>query len=523
MKALYQFKELLAKRGITDLAHVAIELLRVHLTKEACAGIAEVEPYQRYALMQEETGGRLGYFQGEPTWFEELYQVGEQVDLLAGLARLFQHDRTGVMACESALTDYLLEQILPPQFETVLVAEAHKLLPSLIDWRQVCLDKEMVLTAQEKWQAELLRFLFRDDERVRVHHLSIYYSLELEQDFDYILSIPSFGLKLEVDSDRYFTRESEGIAVQNLLDFLSPQGEMSVIVPSRFTFSGTGFRRLREWILQHAFLSRIVRLPEGLLKPHKGIQSYLLTLSKPEGEDITVAQMALTPENRLAVAEERQIAPGVLRGREDWRFDVLFGQFGVERLTATADANCRVAKLSEVAELFRGRSISKQLLQPGEVHVLNISNITEGEIGWEGLDTIDEPRRKVKRYELEEGDVVITCRGTVIKVGIIRELPYYTIASANLIVIRVTDDRVNSEYVKIFLESPVGLRLVQTFQRGSKVMNIHPDDLGELTIPLPPPEKQAQLVKKYRQEQLLFIEAQARWQRMRQTIYDHLI
>lgn len=560
MKELYQFRDLLAKRGITGVPQIAIELLRVHLTKEATIGkdvsedkneiVAfghlEVPSFSRnarkkkenrpeisenlkatdqlYAKMQKETGERLGYFQGDPAWFAELYRVGENIDLVEALTELFQHDRTGVMVCESPLTDYLLEQIIPPRFHTVLVAEAHKLLPDLIYWRQVCLDKEMVFTAQEKWQAELLRFLFRHDPLVQVHHLSIYHPLEFDQDFDYILAIPAYGMKMEVENDAFFTRESEGIAVQNLLDFLSGQGEMAVVVPSRFTFSGAGFRKLREWILRHAFLSRITSLPEGLLKPYKGIRSYLLTLTGQASEEIEVTRLALTEEKRLTVAEERQIAPGLLHGREDWRFDVLFGQLGVERLTSLEDGQHRVVKLAEIAELFRGRSITKQQLHPeGEIHVLNISNISDGEVQWERLDTIDEPVRKVKRYELEEGDVVITCRGTVIKVAIIRKLPYYTIASANLIVIRTTDMKVASEYVKIFLESPTGLQLVKAFQRGSTVMNIHPDDLGELKIPLPSLEKQENLVKKYRQEQQLFMEAKQRWQQMRQSIYDHLL
>ncbi|MBA4601804.1 restriction endonuclease subunit S [Thermoactinomyces mirandus] len=517
MNELYQFKKLLAKRGITEPEQVAIELLRIHLTREFCAEHHIKDPHQRYAWMQEETGERLGFFQGEPTWFEELYRLGEHLDLVSAMNQLFRHDRSGVMVCKPPLANYLLERIMSPHLDNVLVAEAHKLLPDLIDWCQVCLDKSFVFTAPEKWQVELLRFLFRNEPSVTVIRLSIYHPLDFEQDFDAIIAIPAFGVKMDVDSDRYFTRESEGIALQNLLDFLSSQGEMHAVVPSRFTFSGAGFQKLREWILRHAFLSRIAKLPQGLLNS-SGIRPYLLTFSGQAVEEVEIVKLELEQES-LAVAEMKQVAPQLVKQREDWRFEVLYEQLALERLEA-ALGSYRLEKLADLGELFRGKSITKQQVKEGSIHVLNISNIADGEIEWTGLDTIDEPIRKVRRYELKAGDVVITCRGTVIKVGIVRELPFYTIASANLIVIRMAQSQIESEYVKIFLESPTGLKSVRTFQRGSKVMNIHPDDLGELEIPVPALEKQHQLIKKYRQEQKLFLEAKERWQKMRQTIYD---
>lgn len=521
MKEFYQFRESLANRGITDLTQIAIELLRIHLTREVCQ--ENIDPAQRYARMQQETGSKLGFFQGEPDWFEELYQLGIKVDLMEGVASLFKYDRSGMLAVEPPLADYLLEQIISPRFQTVLIAEAHKLLPDLTDWRKVILDKELIFTAEEKWQVELLRYLFRDDPLVKVIQLSIYWPLDLEQEFDYILAIPAFGQKVDIDSEYYFTKESEGVAVQNLVEYLSEQGEMSVLVPSRFTFSGGGFRRLREWMLKQAFLSRIVKVPLGLLKPHKGIQTYMLTFTPLRGTQIDVVELSLEENKRLTVKDEKQVAPQLLLDREDWRFEVLLKQFGVDQLERLVSGDYRVVKLSEIAELFRGKSIPKSKIKPGEVHVLNISDISEGEIVWEHLDTIDETPRKVKRYELEKGDVVITCRGTMIKVALVRELPYFTIASSNLIVIRIEDQDVDSEYVKIFLESPVGMELVRSFQRGSTVMNIHPDDLGELKLPLPSLKRQQNLVKKYRQEHQLFQEAKRRWEQMRQEIYDLLV
>jgi restriction endonuclease S subunit len=183
-------------------------------------------------------------------------------------------------------------------------------------------------------------------------------------------------------------------------------------------------------------------------------------------------------------------------------------------------------KLKEIADLFRGKSIMKSHIQPGEISVLNISNIEEGEIFWDHMDTIDEELRKVRRYELEVGDLVMTCRGTVNKVAVVRDLPKKVIASANIIVMRF-QKKVISEYVKIFLESPVGLELIKTFQRGTTVMNINPKDLGEMEIPLPEIEVQERIVAEYRKEQQLYLEAvrkaNERWENVRKRIYEQLL
>ncbi|SFJ71383.1 restriction endonuclease subunit S [Thermoflavimicrobium dichotomicum] len=526
MEPLTRFKQLLIEREVTELRQIATELLRVHLTKEACLTEGDEGLYHDehtlYERMKEETEQRLGYFYGDPDWFKELYVIGEQIDFLQGFLALFEQDRTGVIVSPSYLTDYFTERIIPAQVEKVLIPEAHKFLPGLSHLIQVCPDKQFVLTAQEKWLVEVLRFLYRDEFHVTIHHLSIYSSLDFEQDFDYILAIPAFGVKMELDTDYYFTRESEGIAVQNLLDFLSEQGEFTTIIPSRFTFSGGGFAKLRKWILRHAFVKSIHSLPDGTLRNYKG-KSYLLTLTREPNPVIELGSLHLNDENQLALYHLKAMDPQSFREREDWRLDALLSHADVEQFESLQPKKYKVVKLGEIAELFRGKSITKNKLQPGDVHVLNISNIEDGEILWDAMDTINEEIRKVRRYELEVGDVVITCRGTQIKVAIVRELPFYTIASANLIVIRCNSKEVESEYLKIFLESPVGEKLVQTFQRGTTVMNIHPADLGELKIPMPTLADQRTLVQKYQRERQLFLEARRRWEQMRQTIYDQLI
>lgn len=529
MARLIGFVNRLQERNITDPEQVATELLRVKVTQkkvESQLGPAETPDEEiLYRIMKEETETQLGYFPGDQTWFAELFAAGRKLSLAAELEQLFQKDRSGVVISPRYLVDYFSRVLSAGHIESVLIPEAHKHLRGLTELIAAHPEKRFVLTAEKKWLAVLLEYLFSKEENVEVLHLSLYSHLELEDAFDMVIAFPTPGLKLEVDPTFFFTRTSEGVAVQNLLSWLSEFGELQIIVPARFTFSGGAFARLRDWIIKDFFVKALYALPEGSLRPYTGVRTYLLILTQQPVEEVQVGHFALRPPHFKPIVE-KTLPVEVMAERDDWRLELLLQDRHQEILDAFAGTGRRIVKLKEIADLFRGKSIMKSHLQPGDIFVLNISSIEEGEILWEGMDTINEEYRKVQRYALTEGDVVITCRGTVNKVAVVRDLPQKTIASANIIVIRVKEQSVLSEYIHIFLESPVGTQLVQSFQRGTTVMNINPSDLGELEIPLLEMEEQEKIVEEYRAEQDLYqktvTQARERWERIRQDIYKRL-
>src|SRR5699024_3013828 len=77
---------------------------------------------------------------------------------------------------------------------------------------------------------------------------------------------------------------------------------------------------------------------------------------------------------------------------------------------------------------------------------------------------------------------------------------YPCIASSNVIVIRPNEKELDGYYLKIFLDSPIGNKLISGAQQGMTVMNISYKDLNVLEVPLPPMEKQQATAKEYREE-----------------------
>ena len=128
---------------------------------------------------------------------------------------------------------------------------------------------------------------------------------------------------------------------------------------------------------------------------------------------------------------------------------------------------------------------------------------------------LDEEERKVSNYLLQEGDVLLPARGTAIRTAVFHHQSYPCIASSNVIVIRPDARLLDSTYLKIFLDSPIGNKLISGAQQGMTVMNISYKDLNILEIPLPVMEKQKATAEEYRAELKKYTEtisvAEKRW------------
>lgn len=73
--------------------------------------------------------------------------------------------------------------------------------------------------------------------------------------------------------------------------------------------------------------------------------------------------------------------------------------------------------------------------------------------------------------------------------------------------IRPDPKRLDGTYLKIFLDSPIGNKIISAAQQGMTVMNISYKDLNALDIPLPPLEKQRAVAEEYLKELTAYKEA----------------
>ena len=512
----------LYQRNITSREQLLTEALRVHMTMLAVEDESNTDVL--FTLMKQQTEDKLGFFPADRNDFAAIYQVLKNVDLYKFVLGIYQEDRSGTVITPLPLLRYINERIQAITPQSILIPEAERHLAGLPWLISQCTGK-VTLTTQYKPFYELFKLLFDRCQNVIIRFISLYSTLSGSQQYDYIFCLPAFGGKSMLNETAFLTRDFDGIALENMLYCLHKHGTMDYIAPAKITFTSTdGYKQLRNLITSQYGIECISILPEGTFRPWTSIKTYLLSIKGSPINDITLGELNLKADT-LSLSALRQVSLPDFQKQSDWRIEMLLSGED-EKLRRYQHSNTRKVKLKDVAEVFRGKSILKKDAVIGDIAVLNISNIDQGDIRYEELDTIEDDQRKVKRYELLTGDVVLACRGTAIKSAVFAQREGMTIASANIIVIRPIRELLPG-YIHLFFESPVGQVLIQSIQRGMTVMNLNYTDIMEMEIPLLPLEKQISLTQTFESERARYKEtlrkAEERFTGIQAQIYDEIV
>lgn len=161
-------------------------------------------------------------------------------------------------------------------------------------------------------------------------------------------------------------------------------------------------------------------------------------------------------------------------------------------------------KLSDfVIDVFRGYQITskeqKELESEfGEYEVLLISDINDGVIA-SNLTKINPIKGKFDRYLIKENDLIISSKGTRIKIAVVEDIKdRKIIASGNLIVLRLDTTKINPNFLEMYLNSSDGQTILNRIQTGAVIISINPSKLIEITISTLPIQKQNIIAEKYR-------------------------
>jgi restriction endonuclease S subunit len=158
-------------------------------------------------------------------------------------------------------------------------------------------------------------------------------------------------------------------------------------------------------------------------------------------------------------------------------------------------------RLGELAEFLSGfPQIAKSTLESdlsGDlsryVSAVGLRALTsDGSINWESLDQVRPPQQLRSDHRLAEGDVVISARGSGIKIGILHSIPSKPVYSTtNVIVVRPNPTFINPTYLWASLTKHRGDPREEFFSRGTTLQwSITLRELSRLPIELPPMAEQ---------------------------------
>lgn len=371
---------------------------------------------------------------------------------------------------------------------------------------------------------ELMKLLFKDKNIELINHE--YYKEDFVfKKFDRIISFPAIGVSGLEGEGNFISRDSALIAAQNLLYHLNSNGKLNIILPAKVTFGGADSVLFREYINQHYKINSISSLPNRTFYPQMSINTYLFNFSNGITEDILIRKYSLDKKLHLKDKNEKLMFYEEFEELNDWFIDVVFSD-DFDEIVEYRESNVKKERLRDVSNVFRGRAVSRKV-DEGNVSVINISDITEHGINFKTLDTIQEDQSKISRYILEEGDVLITSRGTNVKVAVFNgPSDIICIPSSNINVIRTNSKILIGSYLKLFLESEIGIKLLQSIQRGARVVNINYQDIKMLEVPIPSLESQKEIVSKYEEALKNYLDvvnkAERKWNEIKDEIHESL-
>ena len=265
-------------------------------------------------------------------------------------------------------------------------------------------------------------------------------------------------------------------------------------------------------------------LTSNVFKPYMMFNTYYMELTTGVTDNIEIKKISRNKTGEIIEELDKLVFKEEFEELSDWNIESLMSEKS-QAMIKYEHSNVRKEDIKEVANVLKGKTITRKDID-GNLKVINIANINDGEIDYSNLDSIEDDEIKNARYVLEDGDILISARGTIIKIAIYNKQSFSCIASSNINVIRCNKEVMNSSYMKLFLESNVGMELLNSIKRGSIILNINYKDIEIIKVPVPPIDEQNSIIKEYEEGKRIYEEkvnaAKEAWNKIKSDVENQL-
>lgn len=160
-------------------------------------------------------------------------------------------------------------------------------------------------------------------------------------------------------------------------------------------------------------------------------------------------------------------------------------------------------RLEDIADLYRGINVTSKNIQDdnGKYQIINLADIKDNKINIDDIPRYTiENNARVEAYRVEARDIIVSNRGPL-KICIIPEHDGNVLISQNFIGLRLRRG-VDAEYVKEFLQSPLGQYLIDSKKSGTVIATINIKELKQLPIFVKELQEQEEIMSKYKKEEI---------------------
>lgn len=341
--------------------------------------------------------------------------------------------------------------------------------------------------------------------------------------FDKGYLYPPFGLKYSIDEwdslkgiygDLFTSRtESELLYLLKAFENIKENGKLVTIFTTGAAFRSSGMLA-RKYLVENNYVEGIISLPARTLG-FTAIPIDLWILKKDQKKS-NVIKMLDASNNILDKGSKIAVELDVSTIIEEYNnnakcvsiedikkneYSLSINIYEAEKLT---DSILNPVNIEDVCKIEKGSqyTISKfkdQISNTStDYQLLTSINIQDGIVDYDSLPYVY-PDPKLLKFKLEEGDIVVTTKSTVVKTFVANDLPDRNIiVTGGMIILKPDTSKVNPTYVKMFLDSSIGKSEFKSIIKGNTIGFVPFKEFKErMIISCPSLEKQNKLSEQY--------------------------
>ena len=327
-KDLLLFESICHTYGLDNPQEKAELMLRVLKTRQQI-GSQVPDAENLYNEMQKATF-ELPRFKGDAELFFQIYSSLVKIDahgILFFLTKVNLYDRGHLSAPDIIVKKF--GEYITNETKTIFIPECESYGMALLDEIETHPDVSFTLSTRNEYWKELLSFVYSEYENVSLVFADIYRDGFSNERYDLILTIPVFGSRSLAEGQDFICKDSEMIALQNLLYHVNLDGHLIIVLPAKILFVGGNVAALRDYIEKNYQIKEISALPAGLFSPYTSIKTFLFDFSNGSTEEVMIrkyeldrpARKTITP-TALILAKEEMLFPDEFADLNGWNIEM---------------------------------------------------------------------------------------------------------------------------------------------------------------------------------------------------------
>ncbi len=296
---------------------------------------------------------------------------------------------------------------------------------------------------------------------------------------------------------------SDWLMIRSLLDRMRP-GDRAFVLVTKGALVRQNERELRAGLVENDWLDAVIQLPAGLYSGHN------LPLALMVFEKFRLPSRS----GRVFFADLSDFAiPSTRRTRKLSQSGIdqayrAFSSFACEKGFSTLvskqeiehagwslyppaylaqdDLPGKSLRLGDVASITRGIQNTKDYLpaRSDPRYLLNIRDLQDGEILFESAEQVEAGNMiQENKYRIREDDIILTSKGSALKIAIVPPDPPPAYLCGNLTRVRVQDGRYSPYLLYEYLISEPGQAALSLIQTGTTIRVLGSANLEGLKIP----------------------------------------